>query len=86
MKIGDIFKDGDYTYKVIAIHESGMPISKRVDNEKIEIKAEAEEVKYTKTQINRMALNELGTLCNELGIEANTGTEMKKAIIEYFGL
>lgn len=96
MKIGDIFTDGGYTYKVIDMHENGLPISKRIETEEKVEETEVEDVgekveetegkKYTKTQINRMALTDLETLCRELELEVGTGTEMKKAIIEYFGL
>lgn len=48
-----------------------------------------EEEKYTKTEINRMSTAELKELAAENGIENSeemTGSELKKILIEKFGL
>lgn len=50
---------------------------------------EVEEEKYTKTDINRMAVAELKELAGKQGIdgaEEMTGAELKKALIEHYGL
>ena len=50
---------------------------------------EVEEEKYTKTDINRMATAELKELAGKQGIdgaEEMTGAELKKALIEHYGL
>lgn len=50
---------------------------------------EVEEEKYTKTDINRMAAAELKELAGKQGIdgaEEMTGAELKKALIEHYGL
>ena len=47
------------------------------------------EEKYTKTDINRMAAAELKELAGKQGIEGAedmTGAELKKALIEHYGL
>lgn len=41
---------------------------------------------YTKTEINRLSKSELEKLCDKLGLEKSTGTEMKKTIIDRLGL
>ncbi len=84
LKLGDTFVDGGFKYEVIGIHELGYPISKRVGNEPIvndEPIAE-EKPSYTKTQINRLPNIELEALCELLGVEKGTGSEMKKALIK----
>lgn len=46
-------------------------------------------VKYTKTEINRLPTSELRELAKENGIDnanENTGAELKKMLIEKFGL
>ena len=51
--------------------------------------AEAKQNQYTKTEINRMSTAELQTLTLEKGIECSnemTGAELKKVLIEKFGL
>ena len=51
--------------------------------------AEAKQNQYTKTEINRMATAELQTLALENnidGAEQMTGAELKKVLIEKFGL
>ena len=52
-------------------------------------KAETKENQYTKTDINRMSTAELKALAKEQGIENAkdmTGGELKKNLIEEFGL
>lgn len=54
-----------------------------------EPQTEAKQVQYTKTEINRMSTAELQTLALENGIdgaEQMTGAELKKVLIEKFGL
>ena len=51
--------------------------------------AEAKQNQYTKTEINRMSTAELQTLALENGIDGSnemTGSELKKVLIEKFGL
>lgn len=55
----------------------------------VEKPVEVEEDKYTKTDINRMAAAELKELAGKQGIdgaEEMTGAELKKALIEHYGL
>ena len=60
--------------------------------EEISLAKPQEEVKqnqYTKTEINRMSTAELQTLALENGIDGSnemTGAELKKILIEHFGL
>ena len=60
--------------------------------EEISLAGPQEEVKqnqYTKTEINRMSTAELQTLALENGIDGSnemTGAELKKVLIEKFGL
>lgn len=54
-----------------------------------ELQAETKQNQYTKTEINRMSTAELQALAHENGIDgANemTGAELKKVLIEHFGL
>ena len=51
--------------------------------------AEAKQNQYTKTEINRMSTAELQELALENGIDGSnemTGAELKKVLIEKFGL
>ena len=51
--------------------------------------AEAKQNQYTKTEINRMTTAELQTLALENGVDGSdemTGAELKKVLIEKFGL
>lgn len=87
LKIGDTFEDGNSTYEIIRVLKDGNYISKRVEcNKLVEkdkfLEENAEDKKYTKTQINRMSIAELKKLANEYGIEATGGSAIKKAIIE----
>ena len=50
---------------------------------------ESDQKQYTKTDINRMSTAELQALAAEIGIENASGTnggELKKLVIEHFGL
>ena len=50
---------------------------------------ESDQKQYTKTDINRMSTAELQALAAEIGIENASGTiggELKKLLIEHFGL
>lgn len=50
---------------------------------------ETAEVKYTKTDINRLStaeLKELATVENILDVENKTGGELKKELVEHFNL
>lgn len=52
-----------------------------------EITEESAEVKYTKTEINRMSTADLKELAKENGLEDGlNGAEIKKALIKKFGL
>ena len=52
-----------------------------------EIEEESTEVKYTKTEINRMPTADLRKLASENGLDDGlSGAEIKKALIEKFGL
>lgn len=87
LKIGDTFEDCGSTYEIIRVLKDGNYISKRVECKKLVEKDElleekAENKKYTKTQINRMTITELKKLASEYGIEATSGSAIKKAIIE----
>lgn len=66
-------------------------ISGNAKEKPVEKKAEDkdEETKYTKSEINRMAVDDLKKVATEVGIEDaddKTGGELKKAIIEQLGL
>lgn len=91
MKVGDRFTDGSRLYEVLEVCGDGIYVSKCIGEVKdFDIKPQKEESKevktYTKTEINRMAYDNLKELCAELEIEVSTGTQMKKDIIEKLGL
>ena len=57
--------------------------------QEINIKEEKQEKKYTKTEISRMNVAELKELAIEIGVEnasETSGSELKKILIEHFGL
>ena len=57
--------------------------------QEINIQEEKQEKKYTKTEISRMNVAELKELAMEIGVEnasATSGSELKKILIEHFGL
>lgn len=89
-------KDGVWYPAGAEVPEGTKPV---VEDKKVEVKQEVvstpkvEEIeytpKYTKTEINRMPLEELKALATEKGIDgANdmTGGELKKLLIEMFDL
>lgn len=75
-------------------NKQGKPLIEevKIDNDFSEFMNPPEEVKsvsYTKTEINRMSTAELQELAKEQGIENAeniTGAELKKILIEKFGL
>lgn len=85
-------KDGVWYPAGAEVPEGTNPI---VDK-KVEVKQEVVETpkvedtpKYTKTEINRMPLDELKALANEKGVDGAddmTGGELKKLLIEMFNL
>lgn len=90
LKVGDIFEDGGYRYKVKAVTEQGY-LSSRTNEEPIkeEVKEEIPEddpTPISKTAINRMSNKELSTLCEKYELPIATGAVMKKALIEKLGL
>lgn len=57
--------------------------------QEINIQEEKQEKKYTKTEISRMNVAELKELAMEIGVEnasETSGSELKKILIEHFGL
>ena len=59
------------------------------EEEADEQKIDGEEIQYTKTDINRMSTAELQSLAIENGIDgadSMTGADLKKVLIEKFGL
>lgn len=99
LKVGDKFTDGNRTFEVLSVEGNGVYISKCIKTipidalTSVETKIEKKEEtqldsfnNYTKTEINRLAVAELEKVCDKLGLEKSTGTNMKKAIIEKLGL
>ena len=81
LKVGDTFEDGGRAYRVLSVNADGTYFSKAID--KVETaEVVVEEKKYTKTEINRMAKEDLLELAKKYGVEAETATEMKKLLIE----
>ena len=65
-------------------YRAGEEISPAKTNKEVE-----ENIEYTKTEINRMSTAELKELAGKEGIdgaEDMTGTDLKKALIEHYGL
>lgn len=57
--------------------------------ESAQMAKQEDKIPYTKTDINRMSKDELVTLAVEIGIlgaEEMTGADIKKSLIEKFGL
>ncbi len=57
--------------------------------QEINIQEKKQEKKYTKTEISRMNVAELKELATEIGVEnasETSGSELKKILIEHFGL
>ena len=101
LKIGEKFKDGNRTYEVTAVqgdrYESRLVASAPAVGYRSESAQEAPEATikdskldsfntYTKTEINRLKNDELEALCDQLGLEKDTGILMKKKIIDHLGL
>lgn len=96
-KVGDIFPRQGLSVSDARLKElssssnrQGKPLIELVED-KVEMQdvAEVKNVGYTKTEINRMPLDELKALATEKGIDgANdmTGGELKKLLIEMFDL
>ena len=65
------------------------PAGAEVQEEAAPHNKESDQKQYTKTDINRMSTAELQALAEEIGIENASGTnggELKKLLIEHFGL
>ena len=65
-------------------YRAGEEISPAKTNKEV-----GENIEYTKTEINRMSTAELKELAGKQGIdgaEDMTGTDLKKALIEHYGL
>lgn len=85
-------KDGVWYPAGAEVPEGANPIVEK----KVEVKQEVVETpkvedtpKYTKTEINRMPLDELKALATEKGVNGAddmTGGELKKLLIEMFNL
>lgn len=101
LKVGDKFTDGNRTYEVIKVvplgYESRLVASAPAPGYRSESEQEAPEATikdskldsfntYTKTEINRLKNDELESLCDQLGLEKDTGILMKKKIIDHLGL
>ena len=82
LRVGDTFEDGGRAYRVLSVNADGTYFSKAIA--KVDTKEEVvvEEKKYTKTEINRMAKDDLLELAKKYGVEAETATEIKKLLIE----
>lgn len=94
MKVGEVFEDGGLYYEVQSVLPNSGYISKMIDEPKskdkvLETKDKVEEVKYSKTDINRMPKDKLVELAKENRIEVDedtSGMALKKALIEKFNL
>lgn len=101
LKVGDKFTDGNRTYEVTKVvplgYESRLVASVPAPGYRSESAQEAPEATikdseldsfntYTKTEINRLKNDELEKLCDQLGLEKDTGILMKKKIIDHLGL
>lgn len=65
------------------------PAGTEVPEDNQNAKAENGQNQYTKTEINRMSTSELQSLAIENGIDSAdsmTGADLKKVLIEHFGL
>ena len=102
LKVGDKFTDGNRTYEVTKLvpplgYKSRLVASAPAVGYRSESAQEAPEATikdskldsfntYTKTEINRLKNDELEALCDQLGLEKDTGILMKKKIIDHLGL
>lgn len=74
---------------VIEVEENDFSKKMKPDEEALPLTEVDEEEKYTKTEINRMPTAELKELATKNGIvnsDEMTGSELKKILIEKFGL
>ena len=65
------------------------PLISLVEDDKVKEGNAKKEKKYTKTEIFRMSNGDLQTLAKEQGIEKaeeKTGSELKKLLVQHFGL
>lgn len=99
LKVGDKFTEENITFEVTKIVPLGYE-SKRVSMGAQDAPVSAQEAQeapieeaqldsfntYTKTEINRLNNKELEALCDQLGLEKDTGVLMKKKIIDHLGL
>lgn len=93
MKYPYIVNKGGVWYPAGAeVPEGTNPIVEKkveVKQEVVETPKEEDTPKYTKTEINRMPLDELKALATEKGVDGAddmTGGELKKLLIEMFNL
>ena len=101
LEIGDKFKEGNRTFEVTEIvplgYNARLVASAPATGDRSESAQEAPEATikdskldsfntYTKTEINRLKNDELEDLCDQLGLEKDTGILMKKKIIDHLGL
>ena len=101
LKVGDKFTDGNRTFEVTEIvplgYNSRLVASAPAAGYRAESAQEAPKAtikdnkldsfnSYTKTEINRLKNDELEALCDQLGLEKDTGILMKKKIIDRLGL
>lgn len=73
----------------ISLAEPQEEVFEPQEEEPDEPKIEEDKIQYTKTDINRMSTAELQTLATENGIDGAdgmTGADLKKVLIEKFGL
>lgn len=71
------------------IKEPKKVVAETVEEIKIPAVEETKAFKYTKTDVNRMPIGELKSVAKEFGIanaETKNGAELKKELIEKFGL
>ena len=68
LRVGDTFEDGGRAYRVLSVNADGTYFSKAI--EKVEaVEVVVEEKKYTKTEINRMAKDDLLELAKKYGVD-----------------
>lgn len=88
--VGDIFpRDGLKVSEARLMELSGSDNKQNKPLIKLVEDKSTKEKQYTKTDINRMTTAELQTLAAEVGIENafdTSGGELKKLLIEHFGL
>ena len=95
-KVGDLFPRLGLIVEDARLKQLSTPNNKRgkaliefVEDKELELPFVTVGAKYTKTEINRMPIAELKRIANELGVEGAddmSGAELKKVLIEKFGL